>query len=75
MRMSYFDEWVDDCFSLEDAGRIGAIGAWSYGSVWKREKSEIRKQLTEQGMADPQIEQFILGVFGETDYYYAGWVD
>ena len=85
--MSYFDEWLEGygeegdpfyCegyFSKEDASNIRSIGCWSYTSSSKKGKKVIREELAKLGVKDSVIEEFILGVFNETDYDYAGWVD
>jgi len=61
--VSYFDEWLDDCFSKEDEGKIRSIGCWSYGSSGNKSLEEVRGQLSELGMADNDIAEFVEGVW------------
>jgi len=64
--MSYFDEWVETCFSEEDEGKIRSIGCWSYGSSRKKPKEEIQSSLAELGVAEDVISDFIAGVYRVT---------
>ena len=65
--MSYFDEWLDDCFSHLDQAKIRSIGCWSYGSSKKKGPQQLREELEDIGVGERTIRAFLDGVFGHDE--------
>lgn len=61
--MSYFDEWMEDYFSEEDAKKIYSIGCHSRTASSRKQPDDIRIQLKELNVHEDVIEEFLAGVF------------
>lgn len=59
--MSYFDEWIDDYFP-DDCDKIRSIGCWSRTATSKKTRKEVREGLSEQGVSQEVIDEFMAGI-------------